>query len=177
MAASAQVKVGLKGGLAFANGTYSEGTYSETSGSLTRLNLGLMLDFPSSGSFNIQSGIMFNGMGSKDSESGDKVPVNFLSVPVLAKVKLGSGFYGYAGPQLSILLSAKYKYDGGTEDIKSNFKGTSLFGLFGLGYSVSDKFNLYADYSTGLTDLSKVSTSGSKITANAFSIGVGIGLN
>lgn len=179
MAVSAQVKVGLKGGLSFANGKFSEGTSSETSGSLTRINLGLTLDFKGSDNFNIQTGLMFNGMGAKETDGNEtvKLPLNYLSFPVLAKVKFGSGFYGFAGPQLSVLLSAKVKYDGGTDDLKNDLKGTSLFGLFGLGYSVNDKFSIYADYTAGLTDLSKVSTNGSKYTANAFSIGVGIGLN
>jgi hypothetical protein len=179
MTVSAQVKVGFKGGLSFANGVFSEGTSSETYSTLTRTNFGITLDFPSSGSVSIQSGLMFNGMGAKFVEGNEtvKLPLNYLSVPVLAKLKFGSGFYGYAGPQLSLLLSAKVKYDGGTEDFKNEMKGSSLFGIFGLGYSVSEKFSLHADYAAGLTDLSKVSTNGSKWTANAFSIGVGIGLN
>lgn len=179
MAVSAQVKVGLKGGLSFANGKYSQGTYSETLSSLTRANVGLTLDFPTSSSLVIQSGLMFNGMGGKyaDDDYSFKQTLNLLSIPVLAKVKLGSGFFGYAGPQLAITLSAKYKDDDGTEDIKNQTKGTSLFGLFGLGYNLNDKFYFYADYAAGLTDLAKVSSGGSKTTANAFSIGVGIGLN
>jgi hypothetical protein len=173
---SAQAKIGLKGGLGFANAKYTSGTYSETYNSIVTPNFGLTLDFKGSESFNIQSGLMYNGMGGKYSYDGGstRTHLNYLSIPLLAKFKFGEGFHGYAGPQLSFLLSAKYKDEDGTTDIKSELKGSGVFGLFGLGYSLNDKFGLYGEYSAGISNLAKESTGDDKWRANAFSFGINL---
>jgi len=173
---SAQAKIGLKGGLGFANAKYTSGTYSETYNSIVTPNFGLTLDFKGSESFNIQSGLMYNGMGGKYSYDGGstRTHLNYLSIPLLAKFKFGEGFHGYAGPQLSFLLSAKYKDEDGTTDIKSELKGSGVFGLFGLGYSLNDKFGLYGEYSAGISNIAKESTDGDKWRANAFSFGINL---
>jgi len=173
---SAQAKIGLKGGLGFANAKYTSGTYSETYNSIVTPNFGLTLDFKGSESFNIQSGLMYNGMGGKYSYDGGstRTHLNYLSIPLLAKFKFGEGFHGYAGPQLSFLLSAKYKDEYGTTDIKSELKGSGVFGLFGLGYSLNDKFGLYGEYSAGISNLAKESTGDDKWRATAFSFGINL---
>ena len=174
---SAQTKIGLKGGLAFANAKYTSGTYSETYNTIVTPNFGFTLDFKGSESFNIQSGLLYNGMGGSMTDDGytSKVHLNYLSIPVLAKFKLGSGFHGYAGPQLSFLLSAKYKDDDGTSNVE-DVRGSGVFGLFGLGYSLNDKFGFYGEYSAGLSNISKESSGGEKWRANAFSFGVSLNL-
>ncbi len=176
--ASAQAKIGLKGGLSFANAKFVAGTSTETLNSIVTPNFGLTVDFPGSNSFNIQSGLSFNGMGGKLTEGTNtwKTNLNYLSIPVLAKFAIGSGFSGYAGPQLSFLLSAKDKYAGGTDDIKDEVKGSSIFGIFGLNYSLNDKVSFFGEYNAGISNLSKSTTNGEKTSANAFSIGVAVGL-
>jgi len=173
---SAQAKIGLKGGLGFANAKYTYGTSTTTYNSIVTPNFGLTLDFKGSESFNIQSGLMYNGMGGKYSYDGGstRTHLNYLSIPLLAKFKFGEGFHGYAGPQLSFLLSAKYKDEDGTTDIKSELKGSGVFGLFGLGYSLNDKFGLYGEYSAGISNLAKESTGDDKWRANAFSFGINL---
>lgn len=179
VAVSAQVKFGLKGGLSFANAKYTAGTSSQTLSSVVTPNLGVTLDFPGSESFNIQTGLMYSGMGGKETvgTSTTELSVNYLSIPVLAKVNFGSGFHGYAGPQLSILMSGKYKYPGGSTDIKNEIQGTGFFGIFGVGYSVSKTFRFYGEYIAGLSNLAKTSTDGDKWNANAFSVGIGLNLS
>jgi hypothetical protein len=176
--ASAQAKIGLKGGLSFANAKFTAGTSTQTLNSIVTPNLGLTVDFPGSKSFNIQSGLSFTGMGGKLSSGNNSWTTNlsYLSIPVLAKFQLGSGFHGYAGPQLSFLLSAKEKYAGGTQDIKNEVKGSSVFALFGLGYSLNNKINFFGEYNAGISNLSKITTNGEKTSANAFSFGVGVSL-
>jgi hypothetical protein len=175
---SAQTKIGLKGGLAFANAKYTAGTDSETYNSIATPNFGFTLDFKGSESFNIQSGLLYSGMGGKyvDGDYSSTINVNYLSIPVLAKFKLGSGFHGYAGPQLSFLLSAKDKYSGGSDDLKDELRGSGVFGLFGLGYSLNDKFGFYGEYSAGLSNIAKESTDGDKWRLNAFSFGINLNL-
>jgi hypothetical protein len=173
---SAQTKIGVKGGLSFASAKYTAGTSTETFNSIVTPNFGLTVDFPGSKSFNIQSGVFYSGMGGKLTEGSYSATtnLNYLSIPVLAKFAIGSGFSGYAGPQLSFLLSAKDKYSGGTDDIKDQVNGTGLFGVFGLNYEINDKFNLFGEYTAGFSNLAKTTTNGEKWNANAFSIGVGV---
>jgi hypothetical protein len=61
-----------------------------------------------------------------------------------------------AGPQLSFLASAKYKYDfdgdSGTEDIKEFFKGTDFGANLGVGANFG-KVNASVRYSIGLANI------------------------
>ncbi len=176
--ASAQTKIGLKGSISFPTVKQSEGTSSSTSSSIVTPNIGLTIDFPGSKSFNIQSGLLYNAMGGKLTDGNWNTTVNFgfLSIPVLAKFELGSGFHGYAGPQLSFLLYANEKNNHGTIDTKEEFKGSHLFGIFGLGYNLSKKVNIFGEYFAGISNLTKETRNGYKCTTNAFSIGFGINL-
>ena len=81
-------------------------------------------------------------------------------------------FKGSITPDDELLL--KYKDEDGTTDIKSELKGSGVFGLFGLGYSLNDKFGLYGEYSAGISNLAKESTDGDKWRANAFSLGINL---
>ena len=176
---TAQVKVGLKGGASFANVKYTSGTSSETFNTIIAPNFGITLDFPGKSAFNIQSGLFYTGMGGKSSVGSftETVNLNYLSIPVLAKLSIGSGFFGYFGPQLSFLISAKSKDPNGTYDIKKDVNSTGLFGILGLGYNLSEKFNFFGQYSAGFSNLSKSSNSGDKLNANAFTIGFGLSLS
>jgi hypothetical protein len=173
--ASAQVKFGLKGGISFANAKEVSGNTTTTFNSIVAPTAGLTIDFPGSKSFNIQSGLMYSGMGGKDNDNAT-LSLGYLSIPVLAKFEFGSGFHGYAGPQLSFLLSAKAKYAGAEIDYKDQIKGSGVFGVFGLGYNVSEKVNIFGEYVAGISNLAKVTDNGTKTTADAFSIGLGFNL-
>ena len=172
---SAQVKFGLKGGVSFANAKRVDGNTSTTLNSIITPDIGLTIDFPGSKSFNIQSGLFYNGMGGKMTIENIEASINigFLSIPVLAKFELGSGFHGYAGPQLSFVLSAQSKADRLSLDFKDMIKATGVFGVFGLGFNVSQKVNIFGEYVAGISNLAKVSENGGKTTTNAFSIGLG----
>lgn len=175
ISASAQAKFGLKGGISFANAKQVSGNTTETYNSLVTPTGGFTIDFPGSKSFHIQSGLIYNGMGGKMSEQGIDFSMNlgYLSIPVLAKFELGSGFQGYVGPQLSFLMSATAKAAGMSEDMKDQVKGTGMFGVFGLGYKVSDKVNVFGEYVAGFSNLSKITENNTKTTTDAFSIGLG----
>jgi hypothetical protein len=51
-----------------------------------------------------------------------------------------------------------------------------VFGLFGLGYSLNDKFGFYGEYSAGLSNIAKESSDGDKWRLNAFSFGINLNL-
>ncbi|MDQ2793643.1 MAG: PorT family protein [Bacteroidota bacterium] len=86
----------------------------------------------------------------------------YIDVPVLAKVYLTPGFYLYAGPQASFLVSGKarveasvlgfsaYKQD---FDVSSQLRKVDFAAVGGLGYQFDNGFGLNAGYDYGFTSL------------------------
>ena len=173
--AKAQTTFGLKGGVSFANAKYTETGISETYKSIVTPNIGLTVDFKGGEKFDIESGLFFNGYGGKysDAEFTSQINLNYLSIPLLGKLKLGSGFSIYAGPQFSFLLSADSKEDGETTSIKDQVKSSAFWAIVGLSFDATENFYLYGEYHAGLTNLEKESLNESKWNANAVSIGLG----
>ncbi len=136
--------------------------------------IGGFLEYPVQDMFAIDLGVLFNVKGVKfenvpiDGTTGTVTDnLNYLSIPVLAKVKFAAGGsaapYIFAGPQLGIRLQAKEKTEptGGSSsevDIKDEIKSTE-FGLdFGAGVELpfSDMTGLIeGGYDLGLTDITK----------------------
>ena len=114
--------------------------------------------------------------------SSNTANLNYLSVPILVKYAIqSSGFSVSAGPQIGLLLSAKY----GDTDIKSNLKGTDFSGVIGVEYALPMGIIFSARYQIGFANVGKSSTtSGSgysynvsdNIKNNALSITVGYAL-
>jgi hypothetical protein len=88
----------------------------------------------------------------------------YLDVPVLAKAYITPGFYIFAGPQASFLVSNKarvevsalgfsaYKQD---FDIKDQFRPVDFSVVGGLGYQFNAGFGISAGYDYGLSSLDK----------------------
>ena len=86
----------------------------------------------------------------------------YVDVPVLAKVFVTPGFYLYAGPQASFLVSGKarveasalgftaYKQD---FDISNQLRKVDFAAVAGLGYQFENGLGLSAGYDYGLTSL------------------------
>lgn len=153
ISASAQVSIGAKAGLNFANwGGDAEDTDIRTS-----IHLGGYLNYAFSENLSIQPELLYNSVGTKYSEDEMDVTnkLNYISVPVMLIYDFGT-INVQAGPQLGFLASAKakYEFDGEseTEDIKDAFKGTDFSFNIGLGASF-DKLNVSARYSLGLANV------------------------
>jgi opacity protein-like surface antigen len=136
--------------------------------------IGGFLEYPVQEMFALDAGLLFNVKGVKVEnvpidETTAKVTenLNYLSIPVLAKVKFAAGSsaapYIFAGPQLGILLQAKDKTEptggGSTEvDVKDSIKSTE-FGIdlgAGLEFPLSDMTGrIEGGYDLGLTDIAK----------------------
>ena len=177
---SAQAKFGLKGGISIANAKMVSGNVTTTYNSIVSPQFGVTVDFKGSDKFNVQSGLLYNGFGGKSSESSETntTTIGALSVPVLAKFQLGSGFYGYAGPQISFVLSAKDKWaygsTSGEEDMKDQVKSTLFHGVLGLGYKIQDHFGVFGEYQAGLSnvDNSTENSGNTKINVHALTFGL-----
>lgn len=136
---------------------------------------GLYATLPIGPGFAIEPGISYSEKGTV---LQGKVPVpalDFLStrltgtarlayvdVPVLAKVFITPGFYVYAGPQASFLVSGKARVAAGALgftaykqdfDISSQLRKVDFAAVGGLGYQFENGLGVSAGYDYGLTSL------------------------
>jgi Outer membrane protein beta-barrel domain len=93
--------------------------------------------------------------GGNYSESENKVRLNYMRLPILARKYTQSGFYGEAGIQPGILLSAKDKFGGETASLKSDYKGFDLGLRFGVGYEFKQRIGVHANFAPGISNINK----------------------
>ncbi|MBX0291790.1 PorT family protein [Hymenobacter sp. HSC-4F20] len=88
----------------------------------------------------------------------------YLDIPLLAKAYLTDGFYVFAGPQASVLLSGKARVNASALgfsafnedfDIKDQFRPVDFSVTGGLGYQFQNGLGLSAGYDYGLSSLDK----------------------
>jgi hypothetical protein len=86
----------------------------------------------------------------------------YVDVPVLAKVFVTPGFYLYAGPQASFLVSGKARVDASVLgfsaykqdfDVADQLRKVDFAAVGGLGYQFDNGLGLSAGYDFGLTSL------------------------
>ncbi len=86
----------------------------------------------------------------------------YIDVPVLAKVFITPGFYLYAGPQASFLVSGKTRVDASVLgfsaykqdfDVANQLRKVDFAAVGGLGYQFENGLGLSAGYDYGLTSL------------------------
>jgi hypothetical protein len=117
--------------------------------------------------FSVGGELAFSQQGSKY-ESSDYVPggetinskasvrLNYLVLPVTAKYKTDKGFMGEAGVQPGLLLSAKDKHDGESEDLKDYYNGFDMGVVLGAGYRApKSKIGVSLRFVQGLTNINK----------------------
>lgn len=166
--AKAQVTYGAKAGLNISTigGSDADGVKAKAG-----LYLGGFVGIPVAESFSINPELVFSMQGAKAEGDDDvKVNMNYLNLPVLARYTTQSGFFAETGPQFGFLLSAKYKVDGDSEDIKDSFKKLDLSWGLGVGYLSKSNIGVNARYNFGL---SKLDEDGEGKTFNrVFQVGV-----
>ena len=86
----------------------------------------------------------------------------YIDVPVLAKVYITPGFYLYAGPQASFLVSGKARVDASVLgfsgykqdfDVSNQLRKVDFAAVGGLGYQFDNGLGLSAGYDYGFTSL------------------------
>ncbi|MCB4797553.1 porin family protein [Neotamlana laminarinivorans] len=157
------IRFGAKAGLNIA----SLGGDIEDYDSKLGFNIGAVAEIPVGEKFAIQPELLFSTQGAKLEESGtdysyeDKLKLNYLNIPVMAKFYVAEGFSIQAGPQIGFLVKAESEYEevyngetfSGDEDIKDYLKSVD-FGLnFGLGYQLSSGIFIDGRYNLGLSNI------------------------
>ena len=118
-AMSANSQVYVQGGLNFANITTTNDGQTEKNNTLTTFNIGLMGRFGLSSVFDLESGVLFTGRGSKAETyfngGNDYVKTKFnplyVEVPLNAVIKIpmrkGAGIFFNAGPYIAMGVGGK----------------------------------------------------------------------
>ncbi len=166
------VQFGLKGGLNVATVNIDNSNLnvdpriSAHVGGLAHIHL--------SKEFAIQPELTFSGQGYQVNGSGTNSDQHFnlsyINLPVLLQYMFESGFRIETGPQLGLLVGAKYKVGSVETDIKDSFKKVDIGWGLGLGYITKSGFGIDARYNLGL---SKINDNNSdKVTNRVFQAGV-----
>ncbi|MDO5655395.1 MAG: porin family protein [Flavobacteriaceae bacterium] len=124
--------------------------------SLSGFHIGLFTEFPVAPRFSIQPEVIYSTQGSKFEALGKEADLRlqYINVPVLAKVYLANGFNLQAGPQIGFLTGADWKEDGANDvDATDYLKGTDFGLLLGAGYKLAQGVTIDARYNMGLSNI------------------------
>jgi len=171
--AAGPVEAGIKGGVNIASQT-ADPDDGELADSRTGLALGGFVGIPVLPSVKIQPEALFMMKGDEASEGGQTMKMNYIEVPVLAKI----GFMAqspahptiFAGPSLGINMAAEYESDTvAATDVKDNTKSVDFGVVVGAGV---DFQNVGVDvrYTRGLTNVSDVEGSDTTVNNSVISI-------
>lgn len=153
--ASAQgVSGGLKFGLNLANQTISSSEidgFTVSPSFRPSIHAGGYLTAMLSEKFGVQPEILFSGQGYK--QNSVTVAVNYITVPVLLRYNFTDLFSIHAGPQIGVLMSAKAKGDGESEDIKEYLKSTDVGVAAGIGIDLPIGLNFGFRFVKGFTNI------------------------
>ena len=155
------ISYGLKAGLNYSNWSFSnDGPEFD---SRLSFHVGGVVEFGLSEKFAVQPELLYSSVGAKMDYSSSPTRVasddylvyalDYLSIPVMAKYYVAEGFSLEVGPQIGILLSAKIKYDGESEDVKELFKSTDFGAGIGAGYKMENGLFINARYVLGLSNV------------------------
>ena len=159
------IKFGIKAGVNFASITGDE---TDNLSSLTGFHVGGVVDIPVSEKFSVQPELLYSTQGAEygNSDGYDgKFKLDYINIPVMAKLFVADGFSIQAGPQIGFNVSAKDEYkgvdpgfngDSGTDDIKDFVKGTDFAINLGLGYEMQNGLNFSARYCLGLSNINDI---------------------
>lgn len=149
VSANAQdTKFGAKAGLNLANMT---GDDVEDAEMLIGFQIGGYAHIGISDAFAIQPELLFDTKGASYDAGDESVSNNlsYISVPILAKYMVTEGFDIHLGPQIGILMSAKF--DG--EDNSDSYKSTDFGLAAGAGYELESGLNFSLRYSMSLSTI------------------------
>lgn len=168
---------GVKGGVNFANVTGSDARDPD---SRTSFHVGALAEFPLAEIFSLQVEALYSGQGYKTNIPGElfggegdvEYQLDYINVPVLAKVYLIQGLSLEVGPQFSFKVNEEYDANANADGGDFN-RGDAEDFEFGLaaGVSFSTEMGLFATgrYNLGVTDIYQ----DADIKNSVFQIGIG----
>ncbi|HLT06586.1 MAG TPA: porin family protein [Cyclobacteriaceae bacterium] len=145
--AEAQVKAGLRAGVNYAD----LGELNPKAG--IGFHAGTYLRFSLAGILELEPGIQYaqRRFGVHPDFPSSRLHLNYIDVPVVARIGLMPFVDLFAGPQASVLVSKRYKGEGQFDRL-NDFPQQELGALIGIGVSIPLGINLQASYDFGLTN-------------------------
>ncbi len=154
---------GVKGGVNFS--TFSQGesnVWNDPSGR-TSFHLGLLAEIPISERFSIQPEVLYSGQGfdisNRTNEDDIEFQLDYINVPVIAKVYIFEGLALEAGPQVGFLVKSEIdrrpsSVGSGDTNLDSDMFNTVDFSVaLGASYKFRGGFFVHGRYNIGLTDI------------------------
>ena len=166
------VEWGIKAGLNLSNVTHVDDAKMKPS-----VNAGVFANFMVIDDIlNIQPEVLYSRQGWKLKEGDVDVygRLNYINIPVLAKLNIIDNLTLDLGPQFGFLLDAKTKAKADGETVKVDIDGAKNFDVsfaMGASYRIIPALDVYARYNLGLTKV--FDTDGDKIKNSVIQIGVG----
>ncbi|MGQ2985111.1 porin family protein [Flavobacterium sp.] len=157
---SMAISFGVKGGVNFAT---ISGNDIDSPESRTSFHVGVVAEFPLADIFSIQAEALYSGQGFDfdfDGPDGDKaeLQLDYINVPVLAKVYVTKGLSIEAGPQFSFLVNEEVDLNPNSDDGDFDMDEAETF-EFGVaaGLTFQTEMGLFATgrYNVGLTEIYK----------------------
>ena len=149
---------GVRAGINIANVNIKSQGFSIKPSTNIGLNAGVFANFKLAVNVSLQPELAYSGMGYKVDLSGVSGTENtsYITLPLLVKFKVPETGLGiYAGPQYGLLISAKDKSDGQTQDAKDNYKSSDVAAVFGAEYALDFGLFFSARYQAGLSNVAK----------------------
>ena len=198
-AMNAQVKFGVKAGLALSSLKAEADNVSVSSDSKTSFYVGGLVEYKITDKFALQGELLYSPLGGKESEeeSGSYMGYDYsykyesdfklgtLLVPVSAKYYITNGLAIGAGLNFGFILSAKNKYsetavvDGDREtsseeeDIKSEVNTFNFSPFVNAEYNLSNGLFFDARYNFGVSNLVKNQFDNETLKMSFFQVGLG----
>ncbi len=172
------IAIGVKGGVNFATVT---GNDANSPDSRTSFHVGLLTEFPMNEMFSIQAEALYSGQGFKGNFSGtdgDKVEyqLDYISIPVLAKLYITRGLSVEVGPQFSFKINDEFDFNPNSDGGDINLDNTSYAAkdfevAVGAGLTFQTEMGFFASgrYNYGLTEIIE----NTDLKNSVFQVGVG----
>ncbi len=175
------VYFGVKGGVNFTNMT-SDGF--EDNNSRTGFNIGLLSEIPVSEKFSVQPEVLYSTQGTEAEQviggetSSGEYNLDYIQVPVLAKLYLIDGLSLELGPSFNFLVDEEIAFDTPIGDGNADAEYGSTFefgGAVGASYKFNNGFFASARYTQGFTDaFDSENWDEDAVNNNGFQLGVGL---
>lgn len=169
---SSMAQVGAKGGVNFST---IGGDDVEEHDSRTSFHAGLFAELPISDRFSIQPELMYSGQGFDiqeidqdnvfDNDENIEYQLDYIQIPIMAKLYLVQGLYVEAGPQFGFKINEEIdtepNSDGGDTPIDPDNSYVKDFDTsvgLGAGYKFGSGFFISGRYTQGLSNIFKEDT-------------------
>ena len=140
--------LGIKGGVNFAN----QDIETINTNSRTGFHGGIFASLMFSETLGLQPELLFSSQGSElelNNFEDVKNEFNYVTIPLLLKIKPGEIINLYLGPQIGFLTSAKRN----SEDVKDLYNSSDFSLVFGAGIDLLERLEVGARYNLGLSDI------------------------